>query len=114
MNDCIFCRIVAGEIPSKRVHEDERYFAFEDINPQAPVHILIVPRAHVSGLNDVTTEHEKLVGGVHVLARQLAKQKGLADRGYRVVVNSGPEAGQSVFHLHFHLLGGRTMAWPPG
>lgn len=114
MNDCLFCRIASGEIPARVIHQDERYVAFEDINPQAPVHFLIIPRRHLAGLNALDAGDDALVGGVHLLARDLARRKGLADRGYRVVVNSGPDAGQSVQHLHFHLLGGRVLEWPPG
>ena len=114
MSSCLFCRILAGEIPAKLVHEDDRYVAFADINPQAPVHVLIIPRRHIGGINDLKAEDESLIGGIHILARKLAHQNGLGERGYRVVVNSGADAGQTVFHLHFHLLGGREMAWPPG
>ena len=114
MSSCLFCRIISGEIPARIVHEDERYVAFHDVNPQAPVHILIIPKRHIEGLNDLETGDESLVGGVPVLARDLARENGLLDTGYRLVANSGPDAGQSVFHLHFHLLGGRGMSWPPG
>ena len=114
MSDCLFCRIASGEIPARIVHQDDRYVAFEDINPQAPVHILIIPRRHLEGLNELGPDDNELVGGVHLLARDLARARGLSDRGYRLVVNSGPDAGQTVFHLHFHLLGGRALKWPPG
>lgn len=114
MSDCLFCRIASGEIPARIVHQDDRYVAFEDVNPQAPVHILIIPRRHVESLNALGPDDAGLTGGIHLLARDLARQKGLTDRGYRLVVNCGPDAGQAVFHLHFHLLGGRSLGWPPG
>lgn len=112
--DCLFCRIVKKEISGKIVHEDEKAVAFEDINPQAPTHILIVPRKHIAGLNDVMAADAELVGHLHVIAAKLAQERGLAESGYRTVINTGRGAGQSVFHLHVHLLGGRGMRWPPG
>ncbi len=112
--DCLFCRILAKEIPAKIVYEDEQAVAFEDINPQAPTHILVVPRRHIPSLNEVTTEDVPLVGHLHVVAAKLARERGIAESGYRTVVNNGRGAGQSVFHLHLHLLGGRGMRWPPG
>ena len=114
MDDCLFCNIIAGKIPGTMVHEDERVVAFEDINPQAPVHILIVPRKHIPGTNDLAEEDASLVGHIHLVAGELAVKKGIAKSGYRVVCNCGPHAGQAVDHIHFHLLGGRAMAWPPG
>jgi histidine triad (HIT) family protein len=111
---CLFCRIIAGEISSKLAYQDDELIAFHDINPQAPVHVLIVPRKHIATLNDVTPEDEPLVGRMHARAAALARQLGVADRGYRAVFNCNSEAGQSVFHIHLHLLGGRPMAWPPG
>jgi histidine triad (HIT) family protein len=114
MSPCIFCRIVSGEIPARLVHQDERYLAFADVNPQAPIHLLVIPRRHVSGMNDLTPGDESLAGGAMVLIRDLAEKNGLKVSGYRVVINSGPDAGQSVSHIHFHLLGGRELAWPPG
>ena len=112
MSDCIFCRIVAGEIPSKKVFEDDRMFAFEDISPKAPTHVLVVPREHIGRLSDVSAVEEPLLGALAARAAALARERGLSD--YRLVVNNGEGAGQSVFHLHFHLLGGRSMTWPPG
>ncbi len=112
--DCLFCRILAKEIPSKTVHEDEQAVAFEDINPQAPTHILIVPRRHIPSLNEITAEDAVLVGHLHLVAAKLARERGIAESGYRTVLNNGRGAGQSVFHLHLHLLGGRGMRWPPG
>lgn len=111
--DCLFCRIVAGEIPSERVHEDERVIAFRDIAPRAPTHVLIVPRRHVADAQALTDDDGPLLAALFGAARRIAAEAGL-ERGYRLVTNVGPEAGQSVLHLHFHLLGGRPMAWPPG
>jgi histidine triad (HIT) family protein len=113
MSDCLFCKIVGGEIPSKRLFEDEDVIAFEDISPQAPVHLLVVPRRHVASLNDATEEHRDLLGKLLLTCRRLADERGISS-GYRVVTNCGAQAGQSVFHIHFHLLGGRSMTWPPG
>lgn len=114
MDDCLFCRIAAGTIPAKLVYSDEEIIAFEDIQPQAPIHLLLVPRRHLSGLNDLTTEDAALFGRLGMTARRLASECGLSENGYRIVVNSGPDAGQSVPHLHLHLLGGRALGWPPG
>ena len=114
MNDCIFCRIISGLIPvKKKVFEDDKVFAFEDINPQAPVHILIIPKKHISGLEAVEQEDIEILGYIQIVASQIAKEMNLKD-GYRLVSNSGIDAGQTVSHLHYHLLGGRTFAWPPG
>ncbi len=113
MNDCIFCRIIKGEIPSKKVYEDEHTYAFEDLNPQAPVHVLIVPKKHIRGLKEAEALDAEMVGQCHLAAAQIAKQRGVED-GYRTVLNVGPGAGQSVFHMHVHLLGGRNLGWPPG
>lgn len=112
MSNCIFCRIVAGEIPSKKVYEDDRIFAFEDISPKAPTHVLVVPREHIERLSEVSSAEEPLLGALASRAAAIARERGLSD--YRLVVNNGEGAGQSVFHLHFHLLGGRAMSWPPG
>lgn len=114
MKDCLFCRIAAGELPSKVVFEDDNVIAFEDIHPQAPTHILVVPRKHVSTLNDVADEDERLLGSIVWTAIAIAKNRGISGTGYRLVWNTNRGAGQSVFHIHLHLLGGRTMAWPPG
>ncbi len=113
MSDCLFCKIVAGAIPSKKVFEDERAFAFDDINPQAPTHVLIVPKKHIRGLKEATAEDQELLGYCQLVAAQIARQRGIED-GYRTVYNVGARAGQSVFHLHLHLLGGRDLRWPPG
>ncbi len=113
MPDCLFCRIIRGEVPSKKVHEDEHTFAFEDLNPQGPTHVLIVPKKHVAGLKEATAEDAELVGRCHLVAAQIARERAIED-GYRTVLNVGPRAGQSVFHLHVHLIGGRALSWPPG
>ncbi len=112
--DCLFCRIVNKELSSKIVYEDDQAVAFEDINPQAPTHILVVPRKHIAGLNDATAEEAKLLGQLQLVAAEVARARGIVESGYRVVINNGRGAGQSVFHLHLHLLGGRGMRWPPG
>ena len=114
MSDCLFCRIVAGEIPSDRVLEDDEIVAFRDIDPQAPTHVLIIPRRHIASLNELAPEDDALVGGMVRTAAAIAKDQGLSERGYRTVFNCNADAGQTVFHIHLHLLGGRTMAWPPG
>lgn len=114
MTSCLFCRIVAGEIPSRKVYEDEEIFAFEDINPQAPVHILLIPKRHIATISEVTQQDQALMGKMMLAATRIAHQKGLSENGYRLVVNCNQDGGQVVFHVHFHLLGGRPMAWPPG
>ena len=114
MADCLFCKIRDGEIPSKRVHEDELCFAFRDINPQAPTHVLVVPRKHISTLNDVVGEDAPLVGHLHLVAKQIAAAEGHAEAGWRTVFNVNRGAGQTVFHIHLHVLGGRAFGWPPG
>lgn len=114
MTDCLFCRIVAGEIDAKKIEEEGDWIAFRDVNPQAPVHVLIVPREHVATANDLDARHEGLVGAMVRGAARIAADLGVDQEGYRLVLNTNPGAGQSVFHLHLHLLGGRRMAWPPG
>jgi histidine triad (HIT) family protein len=114
MPDCLFCKVISGEIPGKIVYKDDRLVAFRDINPQAPMHVLIVPRRHIASLNGLQPGDDALVGEMIRRAAALAKEEGFADRGYRTVFNCGSEAGQSVFHIHLHVLGGRPMAWPPG
>jgi histidine triad (HIT) family protein len=111
--DCLFCKIAAKQIPAKIVYEDSDVFAFEDIGPQAPTHLLICPRKHIVSLEDVGDEDELLLGHLQTVAAKLARQTGLK-QGFRTVVNTGQNAGQSVLHLHLHLLGGRSMRWPPG
>ena len=112
--DCLFCKIVAGIIPVKPLYDDAELIAIQDINPQAPLHALIIPKIHIGSLNDLTAEHDALVGRMFRCAADLAKPRGYDVRGYRTVFNTGPEAGQSVFHIHLHLLAGRTQGWPPG
>ena len=113
MSDCLFCKISAAKIPAKLVYQDEEIFAFEDISPQAPTHILICPRQHIEKLDDAAAADALLLGRLQLVAAQLAAERNLTE-GYRTVVNNGAGAGQSVFHLHVHLLGGRVMRWPPG
>ena len=111
--DCLFCKIVAGEIPSKKLFEDELAYAFSDIDPKAPVHALIVPKKHFASLEDTGSEEKMLLGHLHLVAKNLARERGLAN-GYRIVINTGADGGQTVSHLHLHLLGARQMHWPPG
>ena len=113
-NDCIFCRIALGEIPSEKVYEDDRIVAFKDINPAAPVHILVIPKRHITSLAHVEEGDQELLGHLLVKFKEIAASLGLDQRGYRLVVNAGEDGGQTVGHIHFHLLGGRRMAWPPG
>lgn len=113
-DNCIFCKIASGTVDATIVFQDDRVVAFEDTSPQAPHHVLIIPREHIDSLNDVSKGDEPLVGHLIRIASFVADQRGLADTGFRVVVNTGPEAGQSVQHVHVHLLGGRSLAWPPG
>jgi histidine triad (HIT) family protein len=112
--DCIFCKIVAGEIPSTQVYRDEQVTAFRDINPAAPVHVLIVPNRHIASVNDLTAEDEPLIGHLFSVAKQIAAEEGIAESGYRLIINTGPAGGQVVFHLHLHLLGGHRMKHPMG
>lgn len=112
MSDCVFCRIGAGEVPAEVVMEDGEVLAFRDLNPQAPTHVLVIPRAHVPSLEAI--EDRALAGRLLVAARDVARSEGLTERGFRVVVNTGDEGGQTVGHLHLHVLGGRGMRWPPG
>ena len=114
MDQCIFCRIVERNLPARIVFEDDEIVAFEDAHPQAPVHTLIVPRKHLASLKDATADDAGLLGRMLVVATQLARERGLETRGYRTVFNTGAGAGQTVFHLHLHLLGGRVFHWPPG
>ncbi len=111
---CLFCRIVSGEIPASKVYEDDDVVAFGDINPQAPLHVLVVPRRHIATLNDVSESDQALVGQLVRRAAAIAAERGYAERGYRTVFNCNAEAGQTVFHIHLHLLAGRTLVWPPG
>ena len=108
--DCIFCKIVSGEIPSDKLYEDEELIAFRDINPQAPVHILIIPKLHIASTNELTIEHQKLITGLILAAKKLADRENIASSGYRLVLNCGQNGGQAVAHLHLHLLGGRRLS----
>jgi histidine triad (HIT) family protein len=114
MAGCLFCEIAAGKIPAKKVYEDEDTIAFRDINPQAPTHILIIPKRHVETLNDLADSDAEMVGRLFIVAKKLAAEEGIAQSGYRAVFNCNRDAGQAVFHIHLHLLGGRAMRWPPG
>lgn len=113
MSDCLFCNMIQGKVPSKKAYEDEKVYAFYDMRPQAPTHVLIVPKKHIRGLKEAQPEDAEIIGHMHVVAAHLAREKGIED-GYRTVFNVGPLAGQSVFHLHLHVIGGRPMTWPPG
>ncbi len=114
MSDCLFCKMVAGEIKPDVVSESEQLLAFRDIAPQAPTHILIIPKRHIATLNDLTAEEGELVGSMILMARQIAADQGLAKRGYRLLFNCNADGGQAVYHIHLHLLGGRKLGWPPG
>jgi histidine triad (HIT) family protein len=114
VSDCLFCKLIAGEIPSDVVMDRGGVFAFRDINPQAPTHILIIPKTHVRDISELDSSSGPMLAELIAAANELARSEGIADSGYRVVANVGPDAGQTVFHLHLHLLGGRPMAWPPG
>ncbi len=114
MADCLFCKLIAGQIPATIVHQSDHLVAFKDITPQAPTHVLIVPRRHIASLNDLSAADDALVGEMVRSAAAIAKENGHAEHGYRTVFNCNADAGQTVFHLHLHLLGGRKMTWPPG
>jgi len=113
-SDCLFCRIARGEVPTEFAHQDDLVLAFKDINPKAPTHLLLIPRQHVDSAADLAETDAEMLGRMFSVAAKLARETGIAERGFRLVSNSGAAAGQSVDHLHFHLLGGRSMAWPPG
>ncbi|MBE7018733.1 MAG: histidine triad nucleotide-binding protein [Ruminococcaceae bacterium] len=114
MEDCLFCKIIKGEIPSKKAYEDENVYAFWDIAPTAPVHILVIPKKHIATLNDVNGENADVIAKIYEAIPKIAKENGIAEDGYRVVSNCNQAAGQTVFHIHFHLLGGRELTWPAG
>jgi histidine triad (HIT) family protein len=114
MENCLFCKIATGAIPSKIAYQDEDVVAFEDINPQAPKHILLIPRQHIASIDDLTLNDGPILAKLFITAQKLAHDMGIDESGYRFLTNVGPDAGQSVFHLHFHLLGGRKFGWPPG
>ncbi len=111
---CLFCKILGGDIPADIIFESETAIAFRDINPQAPTHVLIIPRKHIATINDIEDDDQAIVGSLYSAAREIARAEGLSDEGYRAVMNCNEAAGQTVFHLHLHLLGGRTLGWPPG
>jgi histidine triad (HIT) family protein len=113
MSDCLFCKIIAGQIPSKKVYEDDQVYVFEDIQPVAPTHVLIVPKRHFAGLKEAEESDAEIIGYCHLIAAKIGRERKIED-GYRTVLNVGPRSGQSVFHLHLHLIGGRDMKWPPG
>ena len=112
--NCLFCKLVAGEIPATILYEDDEVIAFEDIMPQAPVHFLVIPKRHIQTLNELDLEDAPLVGKLAVIASKIAKEKGVADNGYRVVMNCNPDGGQTVYHIHMHVLASRQLTWPPG
>jgi len=114
MDNCLFCKIINKEIPARIVYEDEHILAFEDINPQAPIHILLIPKDHFASLNALPEDKQHVIGHMFIKARDIASEKGIKDSGYRIVLNTEKDSGQEVFHIHFHLLGGRLMTWPPG
>ncbi len=114
MTDCLFCKLIAGEIPADIVYQDDDVFAFRDIAPQAPTHILVIPKQHIETINDVDESHQAILGKMLVTTKRLAKEEGLADNGYRLVMNCNQDGGQTVYHIHLHILGGRAMTWPPG
>jgi histidine triad (HIT) family protein len=114
MAGCLFCDVVNGNVKANIVYQDDSIVAFKDIRPQAPVHLLLIPRKHLAGVLDIEPEDHALIGEIFQVASRLAREQGIAESGFRVVVNSGADAGQSVFHLHYHLIGGRLMSWPPG
>lgn len=113
-DDCLFCKIASGDMDAEIVHQDDDLVAFEDINPQAPTHVLVIPRKHVATVNDLEPGDDELLGKMARAAGRIAAERGVADRGYRLVMNCNEGAGQSVFHIHMHVLGGRSLSWPPG
>ncbi len=114
MGNCLFCKMVAGDIKPDVVYEDDSVLAFRDLNPQAPVHILVIPKKHISTINDMSHDDERLIGKLYMAAKKITKQEGISEDGYRAVINCNKDGGQAVYHIHLHLLGGRSMVWPPG
>jgi histidine triad (HIT) family protein len=114
MSDCLFCKFVNNEIPTRLAYRDEHVMAFEDINPQAPTHVLIIPTKHITSINELTAEDAQTVGQIYLIAQKIARERGFATDGYRTVMNTGSNAGQTVLHMHLHLLAGRAFRWPPG
>lgn len=113
-NDCLFCRIAAGALPAKIVYEDDQTLAFRDIDPKAPTHVLVIPRRHIASVNELEDSDADLVGRLYLTAQEVAEAEGIKDSGYRLVMNNGADAGQTVDHIHLHVLGGRSLSWPPG
>lgn len=114
MSDCIFCKIINGEVPSDKIYEDDKVIAFKDLDPQSPVHFLVIPKEHIPSVNHIDESNMSIVGHIILVINKLAKEEGLDDKGYRIVNNCGKFGGQTVEHLHFHVLGGRQLTWPPG
>ncbi len=114
MSDCLFCKILSGEIPADTVLETDSVLAFRDINPQAPTHVLVIPKKHISTINDISASDRELVGDLYLAAQEIARKEGIEESGFRTVMNCNAAAGQTVFHIHLHVLGGRPMDWPPG
>jgi Diadenosine tetraphosphate (Ap4A) hydrolase and other HIT family hydrolases len=114
MDNCIFCKIIQGDIPCSKVYEDEKIIAFNDINPEAPIHVIIIPKEHINSVNDLTEANADIVSYIFVKTKEIANKLGIGESGYRLVSNCGEHGGQTVQHLHFHLLGGRLLSWPPG
>lgn len=114
MSDCIFCKIINGEIPSEKVYEDDLVLAFNDVSPQSPTHILVIPKKHISSANDIDNSNKEVIGHIFSVISKIAKEKGFSDAGYRVVNNCGEDGGQTVNHIHYHVLAGRNLQWPPG
>lgn len=114
MSDCIFCKIINGEIPCNKVYEDDKVLAFKDINPEAPIHVLLIPKIHIASINDLNHQDSHLISHIFLTIQNIAKELGIDESGYRVVTNTGKDGGQTVNHMHFHLLAGRTLNWPPG
>ncbi|ARC85530.1 HIT domain protein [Clostridium argentinense CDC 2741] len=114
MSDCIFCKIINGEIPCNKVYEDDKVLAFKDINPEAPIHVLLIPKIHIASINDLNHQDSHLISHIFLTIQNIAKELGIDESGYRVVTNTGKDGGQTVNHMHFHLLAGRSLNWPPG
>ena len=114
MDDCIFCKIINGEIPSKKIYEDDKVLAFYDISPEAPVHFLVIPKQHIESVNSLNSENVDIVSHIFLTINKIANELGISEGGYRIVNNTGEDAGQTVHHMHFHVLGGRSLQWPPG
>jgi len=112
--DCLFCKILSGDIPADIVYESDSAIAFRDVNPQAPTHVLVIPRKHVATINDLDEDDQEIVGSLYLAAKEIARAEGISEEGYRAVMNCNEGAGQSVFHIHLHVLGGRALSWPPG